>query len=70
MDPDPHSLGSVDTDPHSESESSGIPCRDKQSVTNTFLGVFVGNYIFFKTETKKVAYLKGLGTDLKLFCLF
>ena len=35
-----------------------------------FWGFLVGNYIFFKSATKKVAYLIGLGRDLKIFFFF
>ena len=60
---DPDLFGSVDPD----SESGGIKLREKQSLTNKFWGFFCRKLYFFKSETKKVAYLKGLGTDLKIF---
>ena len=51
----------------SGSGSSGKKLREKQSLTNKFFGFFDRKLYFFKSETKKVAYLKGLGTDLKIF---
>ena len=57
MDSDPHSFGSG---------SRGIKWREKQRLTNKFWGFFCRKLYFFKSETKKVAYLKGLGTDLKI----
>ena len=45
----------VDPDPDSESGSSGIKWREKQSLTNIFF--FSQEIIFFKSEPNKVANL-------------
>ena len=41
-----------------------IKCRVKQSSTNKVF--FSRKWFFFKSEPKKVANIKGLGTDLKI----
>ena len=38
--------------------------KEKLSLTNKYFGYF------FKPETNKVAFLKGLGNDLKIFFFF
>ena len=48
------------------SGSKGMKLREKQSLTKKIWGFFWGgNYIL--SATKKLAYLKGLGRDLKIF---
>ena len=45
--------------------SGGKKWREKQSLIFSFF--FVGNCTFLKSEPKKVAFLLGLGADLKMF---
>ena len=57
--PDPHSLGSLDPDPDSESGPRGIKSRAKAE--------FNQQIFFSSLNIKKVANLVGLCTDLKIF---
>ena len=42
--------------------------KGKAEFNQQIFGVFFGRKLyFFKSATKKVAYLKGLGRDMKIF---
>ena len=44
----------------------GYKIKGKTEFNQHFFGGFFKEIIFLKSETKKVAYLKGLGTDFEI----
>ena len=57
---DPNSFGSVDPDPE-------VKMKGKEELHKKNSFFFCRKLYFFKSDTKKVAYLKVLGTYLKIF---